>query len=603
MKRFFLLLLMMTLLTPCIVCADSSQYDLTFSNRELESTWEKSGAVTITGQGESCDISGKGASLSDHTLTIKSEGVYVFSGDFTNLSIVVAAGSKAKVQLVLNGASITAINAPALHVKTAKKVFLTVAEGTENIMTDGTDSDRPNSDTSLDAVIFSRADLCINGNGKLTVQGSYKHGVVSKDDLILVGTTLDVSSVSTALDGKDCVMMQGVTANITAGSNGVRSNNEEDKGRGFVYIASSTLTIKAGGDGIDAATLLRADNGVLTITTGEGSGEVRSSEDGFDFRGGRGGKGDRGVFSLDEAADSRSMKALKAGQDIEINGGAYVIDSQDDCIHANEDVTINDGQFTLKSGDDGIHADTNLLVSGGDIEIQQCSEGLEASSLTISGGRLDITASDDGLNAAGGVDDAEGESRPGRDKFSRNTGDIVISGGYIHINAGGDGIDSNNTITISGGVTLITSPARSMNSAFDYNGEATITGGTLIATGGSGMAQSFSKAENQGCMLFGVNDATGGTNLAIVTAEGQVVASFTPAHDYSAVVVTAPDLQVGSTYSVVIGADVDGADEHGFASRADCSGGVNIGSIEMTEMIQGGSGHNIGGGRGGRRER
>ena len=594
MKRICMLLLMMTLLTGCTVHADSSEYDLTFTDRELAGTWEEKSAVTITGQGTNCDISGKGAKLSGTTLTIFDEGTYLLRGTFTDMLIVVSAGDKDKVQIVLDSAVIQSDNGPAIYIENADKVFLTLPEGTESLLSDGTEYSVTDGDTTLDAAIFSRADLCINGKGTLAVQGNYKHGIASKDDLIIANTTLNVTAASTALDGKDCVMLSGVTATLNAGSNGVRSDNAEDAARGYVYILDSTLIITAGSDGIQAETLLRSDNAVMTITTGEGSGEPQTRSD-WDRRGRWGGFD----MSSTAAASEGSWKALKSGKALEINGGAYVIDSQDDCIHTNGDLTITDGLFTLKSGDDSIHADNELLISGGNFTISKSYEGIEASKLHISGGRIDITASDDGLNAAGGADGSATAERWGRGMFSNMVGEIVISGGYIHINASGDGIDSNNTILVSGGVTLVSGSANSANAAFDYDGEATVTGGILIAAGGSGMAQSFTAAENQGCMLFGINGAQGGVNLAIVDAQNNIVAAYTPENSYSAVVVTAPGLQVGNTYSVVMDAAIDGADEHGFAANTTYTGGTNIGAIEMTTLLQGGSGHSMGGGPGG----
>ncbi len=595
MKRFFLLLLMMTLLLPCPAQADSSQFDLSFSDRELKGTWDEKSAVRITGTGASCDISGKGAKLDDGRLTISDEGVFILTGEFTDMMIIVSAGDKDKVQIVLNGASISSTTGPAIYLQNADKVFLTLAEDTDNSLTDGADYALTDGDTTLDAALFSRTDLCINGKGALSVKGNCKHGIVSKDDLIIVNAALSVEAASTALDGKDCVMMKSVTANITAGSNGVRSDNAEDADRGHIYLLDSTLTITAGSDGIQAETLLRCDNANLTITTGEGSGDVQQSS--ADPWGRRGGWGSFNRHSTPD--DEGSWKGLKSAADVEINGGSYLIDSQDDCLHANNNLTITDGLFTLQSGDDGIHADNELLISGGEITIGKSYEGIEASKLTISDGRIDITASDDGLNAAGGADGSATADRWGRGMFSNMVGEIVISGGYIHISANGDGIDSNNTILVSGGVTLVSGPASSGNAAFDYDGEATVTGGILVATGGSGMAQSFTAAENQGCMLFGINGAQGGRNLAIVDADNRIVAAYTPVNSYSAVVVTAPGLQVGRTYSVVVDAVIDGADKHGFAADATYTGGTSLGSIEMTTLLQGGSGHGMGGGPGG----
>lgn len=592
MKRIVLLLLMMTLLTACTAQAASGEYDLTFTDRELSAAWDAKRAVTITGNGESCNISGKGAILNGGTLTITGEGVYVLNGDFV-MQIAVNAGDKAKVQIVLNGADIASPTGPAILVESADKVFITAAEGTQNRLADAAER----SDTMLDAAVFSRADLCLNGTGALTVRGNYKHGIVSKDDLVMSGLTLNVEALSTALDGKDCIKLHSVTADVHAGRNGLRSDNAEDEARGFIYIADCTLTVTAGTDSIQAETLLQADNAVLTITTGEGSGEVKQAAP--DEFGGFGGFGSFGGFDSQTEESAGSWKALKAGNNLLLNGGAYTIDSQDDCIHSNGDLTITDGTFTLKSGDDGIHADNELLISGGDIVIHQSFEGIEASKLTISGGSIDIVASDDGLNAAGGADGSASADRWGRGMFSNGVGEIVISGGCTHINAMGDGIDSNNTILVSGGVTLVSGSPSGGNAAFDYDGEATVTGGVLIATGGSGMAQSFTSAENQGCMLFGLNGGPAGRNLAVIDVEGKVVAAYTPENSYSAVVITAPGIQVGGTYQVVIDAAIDGADAHGFAADAAYTGGTVLGSIEMTTALQGGSGHSMGGGPGG----
>nr|MBR4280701.1 carbohydrate-binding domain-containing protein [Clostridia bacterium] len=601
MKRIFLLLLMMTLLTSCTALA-SGEFDLTFTNRELSAAWDEKKAVTITGQGKTCRISGKGASLSGNMLTISCEGVYVFSGDFTDIQIVVAAGKKDKVQLVLNSAVITSPSSAVILIESADKVFLTAADGTQNQLCDG--ADRTEDSQALDAAVFSRADLCLNGTGELTIQGLYKHGIVSKDDLVITGLTLSVEAASTALDGKDCIKLSGAAVTAKAGSNGLRADNTEDADRGFIYIKDSSLTITVGTDGIQAETLLQADNATIAITTGEGSGEApQSATDDFGGFGMFGGFMDfRGHGRSNSTAENTgSWKGIRAGKNIRLNSGTFTIDSQDDCIHSNGDLTINGGAFTLKSGDDGIHADNELFIAGGDIVISQSFEGVEASKLTISGGNIDITASDDGLNAAGGADGSASADRWGRGMFSNGVGEIVITGGYIHINAKGDGIDSNNTIHISGGVTLVSGSPSGANAAFDYDGEATVTGGVLIATGGSGMAQSFTAAENQGCMLFGLNGGPAGRNLAIVNAEGRIVASYTPVNNYSAVVITAPDIQVGSTYQVVIDAVINGADSHGFAADVNYTGGAVLGSLEMTTALQGGSGHSMGGVPGGGR--
>lgn len=577
--RLSCLLLALVLLTGCAfqsvaatqpdatdAAIDTKEMDFTFTQRELAGSYEAQKAVIITGSGSTAAISGTGAAVSGGAVQITKAGVYVLSGEFSGLPVHIAAGDKDKVQLVLSGASITCPDGPAILIQSADKVFITLPEGTENAVSDGAYDLAADTETSVpDAAIFSRADLCVNGSGALSVSGLTRHGIVSKDDLVLVDCTLQVSAASTALDGKDCLKISGATVAVEAGSNGLRSDNAEDENRGFIYLKDCTLDVTAGSDGIQAQTVLQAESVRLTVTAGGGAAQRITYADG-------------------------SWKGLKSGGDMLLSGGAYTISSRDDCIHSNSSIVIADGTFSLTSGDDGVHADTNLTITGGDVTIHQSYEGLEASKLTIEGGRIDVTASDDGLNAAGGADGSAMGNRFGRGMFSNGVGEIIISGGYTVVRANGDGIDSNSTITVSGGVTLVSGPSSSGNAAFDYDGSATVTGGILIATGASGMAQNFSDAEGQGAMLLTLDRLQSGSSIALLDAKGRVIASFRPENTCQSVVITAPAIQQGQTYTLVSGGTVEGADEHGFAQDAAISGGTTLAEITMDELLYGSGG-------------
>ena len=551
---------------------DTSAYDLTFSDRELEGTWEDRDTITVTATGDTFKASGKGAKLKDGQLYITAEGVYVISGSLT-IPVVIEAGKKDKVQLVLQDVEIAVTDGPAIRIEEADKVFITLPEGTTSTITDGaayTDTDTG----SPDAAIFSHTDLCFNGAGTLVVNGQYKHGIVSKDDLIVVSCTLEVNAASTALDGKDCLMATGATITANAGTNGLRSDNAEEEGRGFIYLHESTVTVVSDGDGIQAQTLLQVTGGKLHLTTGGGATKVLTNATG-------------------------SWKGLKSAGDMLLEGDAeVVISSKDDCIHANRNVFISGGNYDLSSGDDGVHADTNLTVMDGTFYIRQSYEGMEASRLMIAGGAIAIIASDDGLNAAGGKDGSAAGSRAGRGFFSNGIGEIIITGGYTWMNTNGDGIDSNGTILVTGGVTLVCGPTSSMNAAFDYDGTATVTGGILIATGASGMAQNFSQAENQGAILLTFSKSITAP-VALVDENGTVIASFAPLTKYQSIVITAPGIQRGGTYTFYTNAEVEGADYFGFAQDTTFTGGTAGASITMTSMIYGSGFGGFGGGSGG----
>lgn len=543
--------------------ADTAQMNFEFTDRDKDPTYQSADAtVTLSGSGGT--VSGSGVTADSSGITVTAAGSYVFSGSITGCPIIVAAGDNDKVQLVFNNVSISNPNGPAVYIKSGDKVFITLEDNSINTLSDGDTYTLTDGDTTVDAALFSRSDLTINGSGELIVNGNSKHGIVSKDDLVITGGAINVQAANVGICGKDCVKTGECTLNITAGSDGIRSDNTEDASRGYVYVENTNINITAANDGIQAETVLKVVGGGINIKTGSGSGASLSY-------------------------NSESMKGLKAGSDILISGGDIQVDSVDDCVHSNNTISITGGTFALASGDDGIHADTDLSVSGGKIQITQSYEGLEGSRIIISGGEIDLVASDDGLNAAGGNDSSAIGGRPGQGMFTNSTGSIVISGGYTLINSYGDGIDSNGTLEVIGGVTLVSGPTNNGNGAFDYDSSATANGGVLIALGTNGMAQGFSDAENQGAILCSFSAQNAGTSFALVNENGAVVASFTPAKAYQSAVITAPGLTVGGTYTVVAGGTVNGADQNGYAQNATISGGSTLLTVEMNSEIYGNS--------------
>lgn len=550
--------------------------DLDFSGRELSGEWDKDEEIVITANDSTVEIDGSGAKLADGLLTISKEGVYVISGTLTDVCIYVNVTKQEKVQLVLKDVELTNSTGPAIVIEEADKMFITVPEGAKAVISDGESYKGLAVTENWDGVIFSRADLCLNGQGELTITGAYKHGVVSKDDLVITGLTLTVNAASTALDGKDCVKASGADITVNAGKNGIRSDNDKDADRGFVYLQECTVTVDAGKDAVEAENAIITEDTILNILSGGGQ-----------------------TNSVRYAAED-SWKGLKAG-DIRLTGGSCFIDARDDAIHANRSIFITSGSFEIASGDDGIHADQALTIEGGDIRITASYEGLEASVLTITGGFIDVTASDDGLNAAGQAEGTQAGTQRGRGMMSNGVGEIIISGGYTLVNAQGDGIDSNNSIAVSGGVTLVSGPVRSGNAAFDYDGSATVTGGVLIAAGPSGMAQNFSQAENQGAVFLAFSQQAGGSSIALVDGQGQIVAAYTPKNTYQSVVITTPGLQINQQYTLVAGADIP-ADAYGFTDGGSATGGTDVAAIDMTSAIYGGGygmHGNPGGGPGG----
>ncbi len=238
-------------------------------------------------------------------------------------------------------------------------------------------------------------------------------------------------------------------------------------------------------------------------------------------------------------------KGLKSDGELLLESGTFVMDCEDDAFHSNGDVTVTGGSYTVATGDDAFHADGALTVSGGTVDITESYEGLEGATVDITGGTISIVASDDGINAAGG----DGENVPGQ---ANSDYWIHISGGVITVDAGGDGIDSNGDILVSGGELYVSGSTGDGDSAIDCDGDAVITGGVVVAAGSSGMAQNFGTSSTQGSIL--VTFSTGSTEQVTLTdSDGTVLASYTPAKRYTCVVVSAPGVVQGGTYTVTAG--------------------------------------------------
>jgi len=563
---------------------DYSSMDTQLSKRDITSQYDENSAVKIAYNNNIATVSGKGASAKGTNVSVTAEGTYILSGKSNDGSLTVEADSNDKIQLVFKNFSLTNKDGVAIYIKSADKVFITLADGTENNLSDGGSYTATDGDTTLDATLFSRADLTINGSGSLNVKGNYKHAIVSKDDLVIVDSSIEVEANNVGLNGKDCVKIQNAEISVVAGTDGIRSDNSEDTNRGFIYIYSGKIKINAANDGIQAQTLLQIEDVTADIISGEGS-ENSSWKSNGDWNKHWGGWGNMPQGQIENDDGAASAKGIKAGGNIVINKGNIIVDSSDDSIHSNSNITVKEGVLKLSSGDDGIHADTDFDILGGEITVSKSYEGLEATNITISGGNISVTAQDDGINAAGGNDGSAMGGRPGQSYFSSLVGAININGGYILIDAIGDGVDSNGTIDINGGVLLVNGPTSNGNSAFDHDGKATASGGVVVAVGSAGMAETFNSAENQGAIYTTFDTQNAGTSIALCSSDGKVIVSFTPTKSYQSAVITAPNIKKGASYKVVAGAKINNIDKNGFAQNTTKQNGNNVAEITMTDWL------------------
>lgn len=215
-----------------------------FTDRDLSADYDESSAVKVELSGSSAKTSANdGVSVDGGTITITKEGTYIVSGTLSDGQIIVESDDTAKVQIVLNGASITSKTSAAIYVKSADKVFVTTAKGTQNTLANG-GSFTADGDTNIDGAVFGKDDITFNGEGNLTVESPAGHGIVGKDDIKLAGGAITINAARHGVQANDSVRIADATINIEAGKEGIESL--------LVYICGGDIKIKATDDGINA---------------------------------------------------------------------------------------------------------------------------------------------------------------------------------------------------------------------------------------------------------------------------------------------------------------------------------------------------------------
>lgn len=412
-----------------------------FSDRDKEIGYDEENSTVIKLSDDSTTCDSDAVQISGNTVTIIDEGTYILSGTLTDGMVIVDAEDTDKVQLVLDGVDITSAESAAIYVREADKVFITTASDSQNTLTNG-GTYTAIDDNNIDAAIFSKSDLTLNGAGSLTITAKAGHGVVSKDDLVLTSGTYQIDAASHGLSGKDSVRIASGSYTIVSGKDGIHAENADDTSLGFFYLADGTFDITSDGDGISAGNWLQTDGGVYTVKAGGGSENVQKSDGEWQF-----GPGQQTESTDTTEEDTVSMKAIKAAGELILKGGKYSLDSADDTIHSNANITISDGEFTLASGDDGIHADSATTISGGTIDITESYEGIEGLSIDITGGETYVS----------------GPTNDGNSALDYN-GTGTVTGG-IFIAAGSSGMAENFGDSSTQGVMMVTVNSQAAGSA------------------------------------------------------------------------------------------------------------------------------------------
>lgn len=572
---------------------EGTNIEVEYSNAELTGEY-KNYLAKINLDGSKINIEGTGVTNNNSTITINKAGTYYLTGSSEDLCIVIDAGKEDEVQLVLDNSHIKSKTASAINGIKAKKLTITLKEGSENVIEDAenytvfTDAEKE----EPDGAIFTKTDLVINGSGKLVVKANYSDGIVSKDGLKIINSNIEINSKDDGIRGKDYVAIKNSNIKITAKGDGIKSTNDASINNasgtdtvGYVVIEGGTFEINSECDGIQAKSILNiSKDASINITT---NGTVTKSNSNQNF-----GKMGRGGFSfgnnqiadsqsLNSSEDSSSSKGLKAGEEITIEGGNIKISSTDDSVHSNGIIVINGGNFNLSSGDDGIHADTSICINNGNIDITKSYEGIESSYIEINGGEISVVSSDDGINVAGGTDSSSMGDRMGQNSFSNvesQNRKLVINGGNVKVNSTGDGLDSNGSIYINGGNVYVIGPTESGNGPLDYDQECVVKGGNIIIYGSTGMWQNPSNSSTQNSLTYKYSGKSG-DEIVLKDSNGTEIASLKAEKSYGGITFSNSKIEQGKSYTLYVNGNV--------ISTIECNTSVSTDGLSGNSMMPG----------------
>ena len=531
--------------------------DTHYSEQDL--SWDTSSETAI-------DLSNPtatdGVTVEDGTLTITKAGTYKLSGEYQGQIKVETADSDA-VRLVLDNANITNSSGAALNVVNADEVILYSASGTTNTISDGADYTATGEDDP-DAVVYSKADLTIAGEGTLKVNGNHEDGIHTSDGLVIASGTLEVNAANTGIKGKDYVDILGGTINVTAQQDGIKSTNDSDEGQGWTRLSNGTVTVNAGDDGFKASRVVEISGGSLTveqpdegieaqyINVSGGDVNVTSADDGMNasLKTSNSESTDSSANTSDAAnqqQNNQQQGSLPGGQQSgtsnqQQQGTGQPPQGQPPAVSG----TSQDG--TSQNGTTGTGQQQNNTQNQGNQNMGQPP--------AMPGGNAQDGTSQNGTTGTGqqgmGQPPQGGMPGGGGGTFEVVDAAINVSGGHVTVNAEGDGIDSNGVTTLSGGTLIVNGPSQGGNAALDTNGDLLLNGATVLSGSTADMFEAPSTNSTSGYLkLTNSSGFEQGSTVQVADSSGKVVANYkVTKSNVQLVLVSSSSIVKGQSYTV-----------------------------------------------------
>lgn len=327
-----------------------------FTANDLNRDWDPSAATKITLSDSGSAVSGNGAYVYDGDVYIVYAGHYVLSGELTDGSIIVNAGKSDKIWIALDGVTLHCEDGAAIRIEQADKVFLTLQDGAENLLSSGAQYSPENMTSGVDGVIYSRDDLTVNGTGSLVVNAAYYHGIVCNDDLAVTGGNITINAVQDGIHANDSVRICDSAISISAGDDGITVSNDDETA--FLYIASGSITVSSCYEGLEA----------VAVTIAGGTVRIMPTDDGINACG----SGANSVIRITGGditilnPSGRDADGLDSNGSIYIEGGNVFVSVSDTGSNSAIDYGTENGGECIVSGGTVIACGGSMMAEGFD---------------------------------------------------------------------------------------------------------------------------------------------------------------------------------------------------------------------------------------------
>ncbi|MDS8735742.1 carbohydrate-binding domain-containing protein [Streptococcus pneumoniae] len=514
----------MSLAYPALA-QSGTQESQSVTSFQAQTSYDESQASQIKLADQTATVTGQGASFSDQTLTITQAGTYVLTGSGKNIKLVVEAADADQVHLVFQNLTLEG-EGSLLQINKAQEVVISLAEGSQNAMTESQASD----DEKVKATIHSQVPLTLNGTGNLTLTALTKNALEVEDDLKVLGGTYTVKAANHGFKAEGALDIEAATLTIEAGKDGLHAEHDETTERANISLNPTQLSIAATEDGVDAGNELTIKGGTITVSQSEeglearvirqlgGDVTIKSSDDGVNASAGSSSK------TTDTSATSKTTEASATSNSADTSSSASQATSDSATASAPNSQATADSAATGQTDQANKNQTPPAPPAG-----QAPPQGWQPPQ---------------GGQGPGGMP-------PGGQEESDPSLQIILAGGTLTVDAEGDGIDSNGTVTISGGSLVVNGSVQGGNGPLDASGDITITGGTVWALGTSDMLQGFAQGSTQASITANIA-GTAGQTLIILDAKGKEVARQTASKDFQAVIMSSADLVDGQTYTIQV---------------------------------------------------